>query len=136
MTQSKGELIIKENIIKNLIIVILAFLFYPNLQNALSDIPPEATSDLLLIISILLVTVSFASFAFTYEKINLKSIGSRILAHSATFLFLLITALLLEVMVIAIGLAYPPLFTIAIVFSILLYMSIILYDFWDLFRLQ
>jgi len=39
-------------------------------------------------------------------------------------------------MVIAIGVAYPSLYGMAIVFAMLLYTSIILYDIWDLFRVR
>jgi hypothetical protein len=136
MAQKHLETIIKESTIKNLIVIVCCFLFYPNLKTSLSVVSTEVMGDLLLVISIFLVTVSFASFAFTYEKINLKSLGSRMLAHSATFLFLLLTALLLETMVIAVGVVYPSIYGISIVFSVLLYLSIIFYDVWDLFRLK
>lgn len=136
MACNKLETIVKENLIKNLIVGICVFLFYPNLQKGITGITTESISTLLSVISILLVTVCFANFAFTYEKIKIESLGSRILAHSATFLFLLVTALLLESMVISIGVIYPSLYGIAIIFSILLYISIILYDFWDLFRVS
>jgi len=133
---NKLEIIVKENLIKNLIVGICVFLFYTNLRQGIAGITIESIPTLLSVISILLVTVCFANFAFTYEKIQLESLGSRILAHSATFLFLLITALLLEAMAISIGIAYPSLYAISVIFSILLYVSIILYDFWDLFRVS
>ena len=136
MAQTNLEITIKENAIKNLIVLICCFLFYPNLQNGLSDISSEVMGNFLLTISIFLVTVCFANFAFTYEKININSLGSRLLAHSATFLFLLLTALLLETMTIAIGIVYPSIYGIAIIFSVLLYLSIFLYDIWDLFRIR
>ncbi len=136
MAQTNLEITIKENLVKNLIVIVCCFLFYPSLKNSLIAVSTEIMGNLLLVISIFLVTVSFASFAFTYEKININSLGSRLLAHSATFLFLLLTALLLETMVIAIGVAYPSLYGMAIVFAMLLYTSIILYDIWDLFRVR
>ena len=136
MAQTNLEITIKENLVKNLIVIVCCFLFYPSLKNSLIAVSTEIMGNLVLVISIFLVTVSFASFAFTYEKININSLGSRLLAHSATFLFLLLTALLLETMVIAIGVAYPSLYGMAIVFAMLLYTSIILYDIWDLFRVR
>ena len=136
MAHTNLEITIKENLVKNLIVIVCCFLFYPSLKNSLIAVSTEIMGNLLLVISIFLVTVSFASFAFTYEKININSLGSRLLAHSATFLFLLLTALLLETMVIAIGVAYPSLYGMAIVFAMLLYTSIILYDIWDLFRVR
>lgn len=136
MVNNKLEIIVKENLIKNLIVAVCVFLFYPNLQRSISGVSVESIGGLLSVISILIVTVCFANFAFTYEKININSLGSRLLAHSATFLFLLIIALLLESMVISIGIAYPSLYSVSIIFSVLLYISVILYDFWDLFRVS
>ena len=134
--KNKLEIIIKENLIKDLIVLVCVFLFYPNLQRSITVMSVESIGGLLSVISILIVTVCFANFAFTYEKIAINSLGSRLLAHSATFLFLLITSLLLELMVISIRVAYPSLYSISIVFSVLLYISIVLYDFWDLFRVS
>lgn len=134
MFQSKYKIIIKENLIKNLLVWVCIFLFYPSIKRSLGDIAATAMSNLLSIISILIVTVSFANFAFTYEKINIKSLGSRFLAHSTTFLFLLITALLLEAMAVSVGIVYPSLYATSVLFSVLMYISIVLYDFWDLFR--
>lgn len=128
------EILIKENCVKNLIVLITTFLLYPNLSEVLKVVSSDGVNDFLLMISIFLVTVCFANFAFTYEKTKIESIGSRMLAHSATFLFLLLTALLLEAMVIVVGITYPLLSGVAIVFSILLYLAIILYDTWDLLR--
>jgi hypothetical protein len=126
--------IIKENFFKNFVIVVLVFLFYGPISNSLATLPSEAIGDFLFVISILLVTVSFANFAFTYESSKMNTVGSTLLSHSATFVFMLLTALLLEVMVIAIGDIYPSLYVLTIIFSIILYIGIILYDFWDLFR--
>ena len=45
---------------------------------------------------------------------------------------MLLTALILESMVLAIKIVYPSFFIIILIFSFLLYTSIALYDFWDL----
>jgi len=136
MAQSRIDLVVRETILKNLIVVVLTFLFFPILKSKLTVISPDSIGDFLLIVSIFLVTVSFPNFAFTYEKVNLKSFGSVLLAHTTTFLFLLLTALLLAVMVIAIGIVYPALYSMATTFAVVLYLSIVLYDFWDLYRIQ
>ena len=125
---------IRDNVIKNIIILIIAAIFYPIFSNKLSTITAEAMNNFLLVISILLVTVSFADFAFTYEKSKLQTVKGRILSHSTTFIFVLLTALLLEVMVLAVKTVYPAFYGMIFGFSVLLYIGIVLYDFWDLFR--
>jgi hypothetical protein len=84
----------------------------------------------------LLVTVCFANFAFTYEKSNLQTKSGKLLAHSATGVFMLLTVLLLESITVAVKVVYPSLHAIILGFSILLYVGVILYDFWDLTRAQ
>lgn len=96
----------------------------------------EQTNDFLLIISMLLVTVCFANFAFTYEKTKLQTKTGMLFAHSATGVFMLLTALLLESITIAVKVVYPSFHAIIFGFSILLYFGVILYDFWDLMRAQ
>ena len=127
---------VKENITKNIIILIIVASLYPVILNSLIQIKFEQTNDFLLIISMLLVTVCFANFAFTYEKSKLKTKTENLLSHSTTGIFMLLTALLLESIVIATKIIYPSFYSIIFGFSILLYVGIILYDFWDLMRTQ
>src|SRR3989344_5292018 len=98
---------VKENITKNLIILMISVFMYPVLSDTLSQIKFEQTNDFLLTISTLLVTVCFANFGFTYEKSRLKTFVERMLSHSATGIFMLLTALLLESIVILIKNVYP-----------------------------
>ncbi len=134
VTDSYLHKAIKENLLKNGLIIILALLSYNPLSNALREIKADQMGDFLLIVSILLVTVCFANFAFTYEKSNLVAHRTRLLSHSATFIFMLLIALLLESMVIAVNVIYPSIYVIILAFSVLLYIGIALYDFWDLLR--
>lgn len=133
-TTNLEQTFIKENLIKNLIVIVLTFVFYPYIKTGLADVTAASTGDFLLIISILLVTVCFANFAFTYETVKIKDFGKRILAHIDTFIFMLLIALTLESMIIAVSKTYPSLTVIVTVFSILLYIGIALYDFWDINR--
>lgn len=125
---------IKECIFKNFVVIVLCFLFYDRFQSALETLKPEQMGDFLMLISILLVTACFANFAFSYEFSIMESLGMRLLSHISTFIFMLLIALLLEVMVIGLILVYPMLGSMVVVFSLLLYMGCALYDFWDLFR--
>jgi hypothetical protein len=123
------------NVIKNFIIVVVAGLLYKTIQTGMYALPAEKIKDYLLIISILLVSVCFANFAFSYEYSLGGKKGRLLLSHFATFFFILLIALLLEVVVIASHIIYTEMYIMTVVFSVLLYIGLILYDFWDLFRI-
>jgi len=127
---------IKENLVKNVIIVIVAVFLWPVLSSALSQIKVEQIGDFLLILSMLLVTVCFANFAFTYEKSKLKTMAGKMLSHGATFALMLLIALLLESIVLAVKMVYPPFYAIIFGFVLLLYLGVVLYDFWDYLRAE
>ncbi|MBU0619265.1 hypothetical protein KKD62_03455 [Patescibacteria group bacterium] len=99
--------IISENLIKNLLVLMVTGLTFPFIFNNVSKVNTNQVSDLLIVISILLLIVEFTGFSFTYEKVKLNSIWERVLAHSITFIALLLTALLLEVIVIIAKFIYP-----------------------------
>jgi len=127
---------IKENVAKNIVLAVITMLFYPVIFQSLAPIKPEQINNFLVIISMLLVTVSFANFAFTYEKSNLQTKAGKLLAYSATGIFMLLTAILLESIVLSVKIVYPSFHTMIFCFSILTYLGVILYDFWDLMRAQ
>lgn len=127
---------IQDNIIKNALIIILALIFYPIQTQALAAIQPDQLNNFLLIISMFLVTVCFANFAFTYEKSKMQKPGRRLLAHGAAFVFMLLIALLLESISLAVKVVYPSFFLIISGYSLLLYLGVVLFDFWDLLRLE
>lgn len=126
--------LIKKNVVKNILVLVIAFCFYPIIAKSLTQIKFEQTNDFLLVISMLLVTVSFANFVFTYKKSRLETKGGKLLSHFTTGVFLLLTALLLESIILAVKVVYPSFYGMILSFSILLYLGIILYDFWDLMR--
>jgi len=128
--------LIKKHLIKNVLIIFIAIVFYPVISRSLNQIKIEQMNDFLLILSILLMISSFANFAFTYEKSKLKTKSGSILSYYSTFVFMLLTALLLESMVLAVKVVYPSFYVMIFEFAILLYIGIILYDFWDLFRAE
>jgi len=125
---------IKQNIIKNVIVLIIAVFMWPILSNSLIQIQPEQANNFLLTISTLLVTVCFANFAFTYEKSKLKSKLGNLLSHFAVGIFMLLLALFLESIVMVMGAMYPFFHIMIFSFSILLYIGVVLYDFWDILR--
>lgn len=127
---------IKGNIIKNAIVLLIALILYPVVSTSIAPIGENQINNFLTIVSILLVTVCFANFAFTYEKSNLQTKGGKALAHVATGIFMLLTAILLESMTLAVHSVYPTFYGVILFFSILTYVGIVLYDFWDLMKAQ
>lgn len=125
-----------QNVWKNVLVLAISAVLWPSIGDSFRSIDGANFGNLLMIISILLVTVCFANFAFTYKNSNINSSKIRALSHLATFLFLLIIALLLVAMCIGIGIIYPTVYGFILSLSILLYISIVLYDFWDLCRTQ
>lgn len=91
--------------------------------------------NLLVVVSILAVTACFGNFAFTYEKVETKDRSGRLLAHFTTGLLMLLIGLSLEMTAVLAGLIIGNFF-IFNVSLIVLYISSVLYDFWDLKRMQ
>ena len=123
-----------ENLCKNTFIVVTALVLQPVIRRATDPITDTQMGNFLLVISLLLVTVCFANFAFTYEKIDTQSFASRYLAHAATFLFMVLIALLLETTVLAVTVVYPSFASLITWFAVVLYAGIALYDIWDFQR--
>lgn len=127
---------VQENIVKNILILVIALLFYPLLKSSLDEISLDETGNLLLVISMFLVTVCFANFEFTYEKSQLDNPLGKWLATGSTAIFMFLIALLLEAIILIIKLIYPSFFGLFFGFSVLLYTGIVIYDFWDLIRTE
>jgi hypothetical protein len=123
-----------ENITKNVVILVILACVYNPIHTSLRSLDISIMSDFLLIISIFLVIVCFANFAFSYEHLVFESYKMRIILHFATFLFMLLIGFLLEAMVIAVSQVYPSLLTITILFTVLLYLGLATHDFWDFYR--
>jgi len=124
--------IIKENIVKNIaIIVLLLFLFNP-VRNSIANVTDTNLNTLSLIISILILGSMFGNFAFTYDHSKLNSSHNRYLSHFVTGILMFTMGLLFEFAIavtfnLGVGLLFLPV-------MILIYVAMIGYDFWDLLR--
>jgi len=132
------ERIVKENIYKNIILVILfGLLFFPIdsflMNSSLVNDKPLA-GDVLVAVSIFAVISCFGCFAYTYEKINQKSNFQRYLSHVTTGIYLLIIGTSLIFIRVLLSILMGPFILVDIMF-ILLYLACVGYDFWDLFRI-
>lgn len=128
-----------ENICKNILIILVLIASYGEIQRFF--LSSQFTQDksvigsVLVAVSILAVTACFGNFSFTYEKIKHNSLGSRLLAHVTTGLLMLLIGLSLEITSILAKLLIGNFYILDISFLIL-YLSSILYDFWDLKRVE
>ncbi len=129
----KNKLLV-ENIIKNILIIVIALLCINPITKFLSSVDPKSYDSILLFANLILVAALFGNFSFSYEKSKLNKIFDRYLGHITTGFLMLSTALLFEISFITLSLkinVFYPLFALVPIF---IYISIIGYDFWDLRR--
>ena len=127
---------LKQNIIKNLILLfLLAILYFPiNVFLSSSNLSTDTATagDVVVVMSIIAVTACFGNFSFTYEKI--KGGSSMLLAHFTTAILMLIIGLSLIFTSILTSFLLGPFIILDALFA-LLYVAIVAYDFWDILRL-
>ncbi len=128
-----------ENLVKNILIVVLLIPAYHQTQIFLLNSPvatdKSVIGSLLAAVSILAVTACFGNFAFTYEKVDYKNTYSRFLAHITTGLLMLLIGLSLEMTSVLSAqlIGNFPIFNGSL---FILYIASILFDFWDLRRVE
>lgn len=122
-----------ENVAKNTIILPILIFTYFEIEKFFLQLPISDNSilGLLVAVSILAVTACFGCFAFTYEKVKINSFGWRLMAHLTTGVLMLLIGLSLE-MTFVLARSLIGDFYILSMSLVLLYISIMLYDFWDL----
>lgn len=121
---------------KNSLVLLLAGLAYPTIAKSISVIDADGLSNFLFVMSIFLVTVCFANFAFVYEKAKMKLVHGRLFAHATTFIFMFLIAVMLESVAHAMHVVYPSLSVVVVPMTALLYIGLAMYDFWDLLRVE
>ncbi|MBU2542019.1 hypothetical protein KJ785_00465 [Patescibacteria group bacterium] len=129
--------IAKENLIKNLLIILLLIIFYFPIKNCLlvSNLVTDTASagDILVATSILAVIACFGNFAFTYEKIKINNNFEKYLAHVTTGLLMLVIGISLILTSILTSFIMGHFFVIDLVL-IMLYIACIGYDYLDVFK--
>jgi sensor histidine kinase YesM len=132
------ERIIKENLLKNLILIVLLALLYGPIDNYLLNsnlaADKQSAGNILVATSIIAVIACFGAFAFTYEKINAKKSYARFLAHFTTGLLMLIIGITLIFTTILSSFIMGS-FILFNIIAVLLYIAVMGYDLWDLLRL-
>ena len=121
-----------ENAAKNILIILLLALAYAPIQSFFLTVNPGAYDSILFVVSILILAFLFADYAFDYPPAKLKNKCLRYLGHAETFLIMLGTGLLLEATLIVLELRLGVVPTFFQLIAALFYVSLVLYDFWDL----
>ena len=134
VTQKDMHTYIRENIIKDVIIVILAIILIPVIGANAQFANEENAEAVVALLGLMLVFGAAVNFSFSYEKVVLNSTPQRYLAHVTTFLAQLLMVILLEAIVFVSLRVFPGMKFITITAAILSISVIILYDFWDLLR--
>jgi len=131
--------IIKENITKNIILIIILFLLYLPIQNYLlnNNLVGNKTSSgsILIATSIIAVIACFGNFGFTYEKVSTKNTFHRYLAHLTTGLLMLIIGISLIFTGILISMIMGR-FILIDATLVMLYIACVGYDLWDVLRVK
>ncbi len=126
--------ILIENTIKNVVILLFLLILYSPLLALFKKIDSRHYDSLLITTSLLIMAVLFADYAFTYAHTKMKNIFNRYLSHVLTFIIMLCTGLMLESVVIIVNLKTGFNVWVITFVSFAFYISLIMYDFWDILR--
>ena len=123
-----------ENAIKNLIVIICLIIFYFPLNDFLFKLPLSSYDSITLVSTLLIMSFLFADYAFTYTASNLGNSFERYLDHAITAIIIFGTGTLLEISLVSLNLRLQTEFKLLELPAFLFYISLVLYDFWDLNR--
>jgi len=131
--------IIKENVIKNIILIIILTIIYFYTKNSLpisvQQLDSSSIGNLLVAISIISVIACFGNFEFKYSKIDIKNKGERYFAHTISGLLMLIIGISLIITSVLIKIVTGEVVIIDISL-ILLYLTCAGYDFSDILEIK
>lgn len=131
---TKTSRLLLENSIKTVLMLAVLVLADSWIRDSITKLPANQQGNVLTALGLLLAGCVAGTFAFSYERTNLDSLVDRYLGHATTFTLNLAIGLLLQITVYALGIT-PGFFNDPIVgTALLVYLSIVLYDFWDLLR--
>lgn len=126
--------ILIENTIKNILIFIVLLILYQPARNLFMNISSEHYGNLLVTVSLLIMAVLFADYAFTYAHTKMNSIIDRYFSHGITFTIMLCTGLMLESVIILVNLETGVNVWVITFVSVAFYLSLVMYDYWDILR--
>ena len=125
-----------ENTLKNIIVVIALYFVYSPTKNFLEGLNMDSIGHQTVIIlaSLLIMAFLFGNYTFTFKDSHLEHKGKRFLDYLHTGVVIFGCGALLEISFITINLQLKANFTFVGILMVLFYISMVLFDFWDLMR--
>ncbi|NQV12749.1 MAG: hypothetical protein HQ530_00400 [Parcubacteria group bacterium] len=131
-TRQGNTIIIKQNILKNITVVLVTTLLILWVLPYLEGLGDSGV-DAFVLLSIFPLGAMFAYFAFSYANTNIFSSEHRILADITTFILLIIICFSISLATIIGSISIPQLTNPLIILAVLLVLGCFTYDFWDLY---
>ena len=129
------HLFFREILIKNIFLIVASIGLYPVIVRSLSPIHDNAIlSTIILFVGLIIVAPLFANFAFTYERTLITNFWHRMSGHCVAFVIMLATLLLIEMIDVLFFMLVGDMFVFRLIL-VLLVVGILLYDFWDAYRI-
>jgi hypothetical protein len=128
--------IMRENILKNIIIVFFIFLLYPQVKEFLYSVNIDHLDEVLYACTIINLAAMLGGFNFSYEFVNPYKVMERLLSHLTSALLLLPVGLIFVIIQIILTRQLgqdPYIITIAIWF---VFFALILWDFWNVKKIE
>lgn len=125
---------IRQNFIKHFFIAVLLSFVYWSLRDTLQDVSAENYGSILTVSTLLIMAFLFADYAFTFQGTDFKKTSSALLSQLLTGMIIFGTGALLLIVSVTLNLLLESNFFLFNLIAVLFYLSLVLYDFWDLHR--
>ena len=128
--------LLRENGIKNGIVIILLYFLYSPTKQFLNSLTTDAIGyqTIIVLASLLIMAFLFATYTFTFKDSSLDSPFRRLLDYINTGIIMFGCGSLLEISYITINIQLKTTFYLIGMLMLLFYISLVLFDFWDLMR--
>lgn len=128
------RLIVIECLLKNALIIVILFFTARSFSKDILLVPKDQQGNILKVMGLLLAGSIAGRYSFSYEKTNVNSHIDRIFGHLTTFLLNLSIGYMFSIVLTVLNVT-PGVFNDPIALcAIMVYMSIIVYDLWDVLR--
>ena len=131
-----SKIIMIECIIKDIFIIVLLLCLFPSIHRQMNYLHFDIKGDILATLGLLLAGSVAGNFAFSYQKTKISSIIDRYLGHFTTFFLIFGIGLLIEITLSVINITPGYYYDPVVLSALIVFISIILYDIWDVFRLR
>ncbi|MCX6733747.1 MAG: hypothetical protein NTX63_02950 [Candidatus Peregrinibacteria bacterium] len=135
MKISPSRLLI-ENTVKNVIVFALLLFSYGNVTSYITSLATDAIGyqTIIVLSSLLIMAFLFASYTFTFKDSKLDKPIARLFDYFNTGIMIYGCGLLLEISYITVNAELHSTFSIMGILMVLFYISLVLFDYWDLVR--